>query len=76
MRVMSVKKEINSLLTKLPVEKQRQALEFMRNLSGAKLGGVPGSVLLKFAGCIQEDDLRRMEAAIEKGCEQVDPDGW
>ncbi|MGD0091975.1 MAG: hypothetical protein ABSE73_18845 [Planctomycetota bacterium] len=76
MATVTVKEEIDSLLTQLPPEKQRQALDFVRRLGGQKPKGVPGSTLLKFAGCIAKEDLRLMKAAIEEGCEQVNPDGW
>lgn len=35
--------------------------------------GTPGKDLLKFFGTIDSEDCRRMEEAIEAGCEQVDP---
>jgi len=76
MSTASVKEEIGVLLTKLPPAKQRAALAYVRQLSGERPKGVPGSVLLKFAGCISKESADAMEKAIEDGCEQVDPDGW
>jgi hypothetical protein len=41
-----------------------------------KLRGVPGDVLLEFAGTIPPDDVARMEKVIEEECEQVDMNEW
>jgi hypothetical protein len=30
----------------------------------------------EFAGLISQDDLKLINAAIEEGCENIDPDGW
>ena len=38
--------------------------------------GTPGTELLRFAGTIPTEDCRRMEEAIEAGCERVDPGAW
>jgi hypothetical protein len=38
--------------------------------------GVPGSVLLEFAGAISPEDVARMNNVIEEECERVDPDEW
>jgi hypothetical protein len=46
-----------------------QVLRYMRSL---KEDGVPGASLLKYVGCIPRDDLRLMEAAIERDFERVD----
>jgi len=39
-----------------------------------KIRGVPGTVLLQFAGTIPKDDLLIMQAVIEEAREQVDDD--
>jgi hypothetical protein len=57
-------------------EQQHRVLEFARALSTAAPRGVPGKELLSFAGAIAPDDLRRMEQAIQEGCEKVNPDEW
>lgn len=38
-------------------------------------GGSPVA-LLGLAGSISKPDLRKMKAAIEEGCERIDPDEW
>ena len=38
--------------------------------------GVKGKDLLRFAGLIEEDDLRLMKEAIERDCEKVTLDEW
>ena len=38
--------------------------------------GTPGKEFLRFAGTIPPEDCRRMEEAIEAGCERVDPGAW
>jgi hypothetical protein len=48
-------------------------LEFVIDL--AKLRGVPGKSLPRFAGAIAPDDLEKMKAAIED-CEKVDLNEW
>ncbi len=42
----------------------------------ARVRGVPGQALLRFAGLVETDDLALMQRAIEEGCEQVQPDEW
>ncbi|MFZ3211921.1 MAG: hypothetical protein WA188_10420 [Terriglobales bacterium] len=39
-----------------------------------RMRGVPGNVLLEFAGTIPPDDVARMEKVIEEECERVDSD--
>jgi len=47
-----------------------------RNAEPAELRGVPGDVLLEFAGTIPPDDVARMARVIEEECEQVDMNEW
>ena len=58
-------------MEKLPVNKKRQVLEFARNLA-LPVKGVPGTILLKYAGTIEESDLELMAQAIEEGCGTID----
>ena len=67
--------QINSELSSLDVEKQRQVLDYVRTLKRAPIG-MSGAELKEFAGCISSEDAREMIDAIKAGCEQVDPDGW
>jgi len=68
--------EIGEQLRLLPPKEQRRVLDFARALAQSKTEGVPGKDLLRFAGTIPSEDLARLSAAIEEGCEQVDLDEW
>jgi hypothetical protein len=70
----SLQKEILDQLSKLPIEQQRQVLDFARTL--AKPIGKQGKDLLHFAGGINAEDLKLMSQAIEEGCEQVNINEW
>jgi len=72
----TVEQELFTCLGRLPVEQQRQVLEFSRTLATPSLQGVRGSTLLQFAGTIDESDLEAMSQAIEDGCERIDVDEW
>lgn len=69
-------KEILEQLKRLASEQQRQVLDYARSLARARPLGVPGKVLLPFAGTIEAGDLRTMAQAIEAGCERVDRNEW
>lgn len=71
-----IETELSTCLANLPVEKQRQVLEYARTLAPSPLQGVRGSELLRFAGAIDASDLDAMAAAIEDGCERIDADEW
>jgi len=68
--------EIQEQLSQLPLEQQRQVLEFARALVTARVRGVPGQALLRFAGLVEPNDLALMKQAIEDDCEQVQPNEW
>ncbi len=72
----TIEQELSTCLGRLPVEQQRQVLEFARTLATPPLQGVRGSTLLQFAGTIDESDLAAMSQAIEDGCERIDADEW
>ncbi len=63
-----IEKEILQQLDELPLEQQRQVLDFARALARRRPTGVPGSELLRFAGTIEHTDLQLMAEAIETGC--------
>ena len=63
-------------LNAMPHDLQWRVLEYARRLVRSSTRGVPGHQLLPFAGTIPSDDLQLMQAAIEKGCEQVDANEW
>ena len=61
----SIESQLSSCLGRLPVEQQRQVLDFARALVTASPTGVRGSSLLGFAGTIDAGDLNLMEQAIQ-----------
>jgi hypothetical protein len=70
----SIKQEIIKQLDKLPLELQRRVLDFAHALVMSTPRGMSGKDLLRFAGIIDEEDLKAMEKAIEEGCERIDED--
>lgn len=58
-------------------DEQRERLaDYVSALAADPPRGVPGHALLRFAGTLPEDTLRRMEAAIAEDCERIDHEGW
>lgn len=55
--------------------RQRDQEDQEKGRTGEKIG-VKGKDLLRFAGLIEEDDLRLMEEAIERDCEKISLDEW
>ena len=70
-----IKQKILDRLDQLSEGEQRKILKYAENLPSPP-NGTPGKDLLKFFGTIDPDDCRRMEEAIEAGCERVDPRDW
>lgn len=68
--------EIAKKIKTLPDNLQRQVMIFVDALQVSSMRGVPGKLLLEFAGSISLDDLSLMEKTIESGCEQVDGSEW
>ncbi len=64
--------EIGQQLRVLPPDEQRRVLDFARALVLSKAQGVPGKELIQFAGTIPKEELQRINAAIEEGCERAD----
>ncbi|HWZ42467.1 MAG TPA: hypothetical protein VNW97_03280 [Candidatus Saccharimonadales bacterium] len=50
-------------------------VEHKNGASALPPGGSPAA-LLKMAGSISKQDLKRMKTAIEEGCERIDADEW
>ena len=71
-----MEQELRHQLDRLPLGQQRQVLEFARALSLTQPNGVPGSVLLPFAGTIEINDLRVMSQAADVDCEQINLQDW
>jgi hypothetical protein len=72
----AIERELREHLDQLAPDQQRQVLNFARTLAAAKIPGVAGHALTRFAGTIAKDDLAIISTAIEEGCEQVNPDEW
>jgi hypothetical protein len=72
----TVEKHFREQLRHLPIEQQRQVLEFARAFVKARVHGVPGKDLLRFSGTINSEDLSAIEQTINEGCEKVNPDEW
>lgn len=70
MAISTLGKAIRDQIDQLPVEKQRQVLEYVRTLASTQVRGLPGSELVHFAGAINPSDLAIMTKAIEDDCEQ------
>ena len=66
--------DLERALQGLNCEKQLLIEEYVKALDAGR--GVPGHALLRFAGTIPEDALRRMEQVIEEECERIDNDQW
>ena len=71
-----MEQELRHQLDRLSLGQQRQVLEFARALSLTQPNGVPGSVLLPFAGTIEINDLRVMSQAADADCEQINLQDW
>jgi hypothetical protein len=72
----TIEHELSTCMGRLPVEQQRQVLDFARTLTAPTPQGVHGSNLLRFAGTINESDLEAMTEAIQIACEGIDADEW
>jgi hypothetical protein len=68
--------EVVEQLSAMPINLQRQVLDFVHSLQMPAARGVPGDSLLRFAASIPADDLNAMQAAIEADCERIDTDAW
>ena len=68
--------EIIEQVRSLPYSQQYQVLLFARTLKAWAEQGVPGKLLLQFAGAIPAEDVERIRQAIESDCEQVDQNEW
>jgi len=63
-----IKQKLLERFDQLSEREQWKVLEYAENLPSPRKG-TPGKDLLKFFGTIEPDDCRRMEKAIEAGCE-------
>ena len=72
----SIVKEILRHLTILPINLQKQVLEFVVKLNQSDLQGVAGTQLIPYAGMISSDDLDIITHVIENDCGRIDIDEW
>lgn len=72
----TLKKEILERINALPYELQQKVLDFIDSLTQELPKGIPGKQLLRFAGCISQEDLQKMKEFIAEGCERVDVREW
>lgn len=76
MVVPGVKQQILSDLDRLTPEQQEYAAKLVHDLVPALPPGTRLADLAPLAGSLDDESAREMIAAIETGCERVDPDGW
>jgi len=72
----TIKQDIARQLDQLPLELQRQVLDFAHALGRSFPKGVQGKRLLGFSGIMETEDIKAMSEAIESGCERVDMNEW
>jgi len=73
-----IERLLHQELDKLPEPQQERVVNFARALAWAanRPPGTPISEIMQFAGTIPSEDLREIQAIIERDCEQIDPNGW
>jgi len=71
-----IEKELHEQLERMGPDQKRRILEFARSLARSAVTGTAGRNITRFAGTIPAEDLDAIEAEIEKGCEQVNPNEW
>jgi hypothetical protein len=72
----AIKRQILNDLEQLSPEGQERAVQLVHGLISPPPKGTAGRDLLRFAGTLDDDSAREMLAAIEEGCERVDPGEW
>ena len=70
----TVEKDLHEQLGQLDEIQQQRVVEFARSFAGNRARGVPGRVLLRFRGAIEQGELNLIAQAVEAGCELVHPD--
>ena len=74
MTTIEIKKEILKTINVLNKEQQLKLLGFVDSLINKK--SKLETNILQFAGCISKEDLRLMQEAINKDCENIDYNEW
>lgn len=72
----AIQSELSSYLNQMPIERQREVLEFARSLAATRPKGQPGMEFLKYAGEIDQADLNCMSQVIGRDCERIDDNSW
>lgn len=72
----AIQSELETCLSKLPIDQQRLVLAFARTLTSQAATGTRGSHMLKFEHAIDEADLNQLANAIDEECSRVDPREW
>ena len=74
MQTQEISKNIEQSLGQLNPYQQMKLLEFIESMTSYKKKGKRD--LLKFAGAIEQSELKLMKDAIAEGCEKIDNDEW
>lgn len=72
----AIRHDLLEVLERLGDDDQRRVLDFARALGRETPRGKPGRGLLRHAGALPPEEVDRMSAAIEEGCEGINPDAW
>ena len=72
----AIKEQILNDLEQMSPQEQKRAAEIVHGMVTPLPRGASIEDLMKVAGTLDDESAREMIAAIEDGCEQVDPDGW
>lgn len=72
----SIKQEIVEQIDKLPIELQKQVLDFVHNLVSLEPKGISGKEISRFLGIMTAEEAKEISDAIQEGCERIDDSGW
>lgn len=73
----NIQEELMKELGQLPLDRQRQVLDFARTLARERPpASGPVRHFLDLAGTLDPEDADEMLRAVEEDCERIDPDGW
>ena len=72
----SIVSQVVEQLQEMPENLQRRVLDYIQRLKVTSEQGIPGRQLLQFAGSISNEDLIRMQEAIDRECENIDTNEW
>ncbi|NDJ51745.1 MAG: hypothetical protein GYB68_01520 [Chloroflexi bacterium] len=73
---MFLEQEILDHLRRLSDAQRQRVLDYIRTLEPERPQGTPAHVLKGFVGHIPDEELDRMERAIDDDLGQVNPDAW